>query len=98
MHSLSRGVVPFIELGVFGMLKEYNLKVARKYVIKVACRSRGISWTEKLNQEGFLDPLGSTKGRTDEIFTHLDVSTESGRRELQVFTSAWYCTSLFLLT
>jgi hopanoid biosynthesis associated protein HpnK len=87
-HSLLRGVMPFVEWGVFGMLKAYNLKVARKYGIKVTCRSLGLSWTGKLGEEGFLDLLDSAKGQVDEIFTHPDVSTESGRRELQALISA----------
>jgi hopanoid biosynthesis associated protein HpnK len=88
VRSFLRGVMPFVEWGVFGMLKAYNLKVARKYGINVACRSLGLSWTGKLDEECFLDLLDSSKGWVDEIFTHPDVSTEAGQRELQALTSA----------
>ena len=88
LRSFLRGVMPFLEWGVFRMLKAYNLKVAKKYGINAACHSLGLSWTGKLDEKGFLDLLGSSKGWVDEIFTHPDVSTEAGQRELQALTSA----------
>jgi hopanoid biosynthesis associated protein HpnK len=87
MRSLFRGVMPFVEWGVFRVLKAYNLKVAKKYGINVACHSLGLSWTGKLDEKGFLDLLGSSMGWVDEIFTHPDISTEAGQRELQALTS-----------
>jgi hopanoid biosynthesis associated protein HpnK len=87
-HSFLRGVMPFVEWGVFRLLKAYNLKSARKYGINVVCNSLGLSWTGKLDEESFLDLLGNSKGWIDEIFTHPDVSTEAGQRELQALTSA----------
>jgi hopanoid biosynthesis associated protein HpnK len=88
LRSFSRGVMPFIERVVFGALNAYNLKIARKYDINVACHSLGLAWTGNIDEKCFLDLLDRAKGSIEEIFTHPDISTESGRQELEALTSA----------
>jgi hopanoid biosynthesis associated protein HpnK len=87
LQSLSRGLMPFIERLVFGVLNGYNLKIARRYDMNVACHSLGLAWTGNIDEECFLDLLNHAKGPVEEIFTHPDISTESGRRELEALTS-----------
>jgi len=86
-RSFSRGLMPLVEWLVFGMLKIYNLKIAMKYDMNVVCNSLGLSWTGSINEKSFLDLLDSAAGPFNEIFTHPDVSTDSGRRELEALTS-----------
>lgn len=90
VHSLRsplRGIMPFIEWAVFGILGEYNLKTAQKYRINVACRVYGLSRTGNVDEKYLLDILSLTRGSFNEIFTHPDVATESGRHELKALTS-----------
>jgi len=88
LRSFSRGLMPFIERVVFGALNAYNLKIARKYDMNVACHSLGLAWTGNINEKSFLDLLDCAEGPVEEIFTHPDISTEAGRRELEALTSA----------
>ena len=55
--------------------------------MNVACHSLGLAWTGNIDEECFLDLLNHAKGPVEEIFTHPDISTESGRRELEALTS-----------
>ena len=86
-RSFSRGVMPLTEWVVFRMLSAYNLKTAKRYGINVAYRCLGLSWTGSIDEKCFIDLLDYAKGPIDEIFTHPDISTDSGRRELEALAS-----------
>jgi hopanoid biosynthesis associated protein HpnK len=87
LRSPLRRVMPFIEYAVFGILGEYNLKTAQKYGIHVACQVYGLSRTGSIDEKYLLDILSLARGSLNEIFTHPDVATESGRHELEALTS-----------
>lgn len=89
LHSRfsSRGVMPFAEWAVFSMLRAYNYKIARKYGLNVACNTLGLSQTSSIDEKYFLYILSRARGSTNEIFTHPDISTVSGRKELEALTS-----------
>jgi hypothetical protein len=79
--------MPFIEWAVFGILGTYNLRTARKYGLHVACHVYGLSLTGSMDEKFLLDILDRSRGSLSEIFTHPDISMESGMRELEALTS-----------
>lgn len=87
LRSPLRGAMPFIEWAVFGVLGTYNLRIARKYGLHVSCHVYGLSVTGSIDEKFLIDILNRSKGSLSEIFTHPDISTESGRRELEALTS-----------
>ncbi len=89
LHSrfFSRGLMPFAEWAVFGILRAYNYKIARRYGLNVACNTLGLSQTDSVNEKYFLYILNRVRGPINEIFVHPDISTASGRKELEALTS-----------
>jgi predicted glycoside hydrolase/deacetylase ChbG (UPF0249 family) len=89
LHSRfsSRGPMPFAEWAVFGMLRAYNYKIARKYGLNAACNTLGLSQTDSVDEKYFLYILNRVRGPINEFFVHPDISTVSGRRELDALTS-----------
>lgn len=79
--------MPLIERVVFGILRTYNLRTAAKYGINVACSCVGLSWTGSIDEQSLLELLGMTEGPVSEIFTHPDIASERGRKELEALTS-----------
>ena len=53
----------------------------------MAYRCLGLSWTGSIDEKCFIDLLDYAKGPIDEIFTHPDISTDSGLRELEALIS-----------
>jgi hopanoid biosynthesis associated protein HpnK len=86
-RSFSRGVMPLIEGVVFGVLRTYNLRTAAKYRINVARNCMGLSWTGSIDEQSLLELLGMTEDPVSEIFTHPDMATDRGRKELEALTS-----------
>jgi predicted glycoside hydrolase/deacetylase ChbG (UPF0249 family) len=87
LHSNSRGLMPFIEWGVFGMLSIYNLRTAKKYNMRATQRVYGLSRTEDVDEGYLLNILTRLDGSVNEFFLHPDKATASGRRELEALTS-----------
>lgn len=87
LRSRSRGIVPFLEWSVFGMLSAYNRALARRYGLLIARRTYGLSATGSLNEERLLEILNCLVISVNELFSHPDMSTESGVRELDALTS-----------
>jgi hopanoid biosynthesis associated protein HpnK len=87
LRSPLRGAMPFIEWAVFGVLGTYNLRIARKYGLHVACHVYGLSVTGSIDEKFLLDILNRSKGSLSEIFTHPDISTMSGKCELEALSS-----------
>ncbi len=87
LRSFSRGVMPLLERVVFGVLRTYNLRTAAKYGINVAYSCMGLSWTGSIDEQSLLELLGMTEGPVSEIFTHPDIATDKGRKELEALTS-----------
>ncbi len=86
-RSPSRGIMPFVEWAVFGILGKYNSRTARKYGMQSAARVFGLSSTGGIDEKFFLDILRHAGIALTEIFTHPDVETPSGRRELAALMS-----------
>jgi hopanoid biosynthesis associated protein HpnK len=86
-RSLLRGMMPFIEWAVFGVLGVRHRRIARKYGLSIADCVYGLSHTGSIDEKYFLDILKHMRGTLNEIFTHPDVSTESGRGEVKALTS-----------
>ncbi len=88
LRSPSRGLMPFIEWAVFGMLSIYNLRTARKYGMRATSRVYGLSRTEDVDEEYLLKILGLIDSPMSEFFAHPDASTSAGKRELEALTSS----------
>ena len=87
LRSPSRGLMPFIEWAVFGMLSVYNLRTAGKYGMRAARRVYGLSRTEDVDEGYLLNILSRIDSPMSEFFVHPDTATSSGRRELEALTS-----------
>lgn len=86
-RSRTRGVMPFIEWAVFGMIGTYNMRTARKYGLRLSCRAYGLSRTENVDANYLQEIMGPSGSRINEIFLHPDFETESGRQELDALIS-----------
>ncbi len=87
LGSRVRGLMPFIEWSVFGMLSIYNSRTARKYGMRPARRVYGLSRTEDIDEGYLLNILSRIDSPVSELFAHPDADTEPGRRELKALTS-----------
>jgi hopanoid biosynthesis associated protein HpnK len=87
IFSLSRGAMPFLEWIVFGILGLANKKTAKEHSLRVVSRTYGLSRTGRVDEKYFLDILNLMNRPLNEIFTHPDLSTDAGRRELEALTS-----------
>ncbi|HAM51951.1 MAG TPA: hypothetical protein DCP92_15160 [Nitrospiraceae bacterium] len=88
LRSPARGSMAFVEWAVFRTLRKHHERVARKYGLSVARHVYGLSRTDGIDEEYLLDILDHARISLDEIFTHPDTATQSGKRELQALTSA----------
>jgi len=86
-HSPSRRAMAFVEWAVFGMLRKRHERVARKYGLSVARHVYGLSRTGEIDEEYLLNLFDHAGISLDEIFTHPDMSTQAGMRELKALTS-----------
>jgi hopanoid biosynthesis associated protein HpnK len=86
LRSPSRGML-YMEWAVFGILGIYNSRVAAKYGMQSACHVYGLSFTGSLDRKRLLDVLDRSRGTVNEVFSHPDTATESGRQELEALTS-----------
>ncbi len=89
--------MPFLERAVFGVLRAYNLKTAAEFGISVAGGCLGLSWTGRIDEKSLPCLLSCAGGQVNEIFTHPDIATIQGRRELEALTSADVRNRLFSL-
>ncbi len=87
LRSRARGMMSFAEWATFGVLKARNLGIAGRYGLESACRAYGISRTGDIDAHYLLRVLERMRGPLNELFTHPDNRTESGRRELEALTS-----------
>ncbi len=87
MRSPLRGAMPFLEWAVFGPLGVYHAREACRCGVRVPDHVYGLSRTGSVDEEYLLGILKTAAGPVDEIFTHPDISTESGRIELRALMS-----------
>ncbi len=86
-----RGVMPFAEKAVFGMLKASNMRMAEKYGLRCARNVYGLSRSGSLDEEYLLslfEHMSVSRGPfVSEIFCHPDMATCTGLRELSALKS-----------
>ncbi len=86
-RSPSRGLMPFIEWAVFGMLTRYNLRMATRYGMRADCGVYGLSRAEDVDEEYLIGIVNHFRNHVNEIFLHPDTATVAGRQELGALTS-----------
>jgi hopanoid biosynthesis associated protein HpnK len=87
IRALARGPMPFLEWIVFGTLRRSHMATAREHGLRAARRTYGLSRTGRITEKYFLHILDCMAGPLNELFTHPDLSTGPGRRELKALTS-----------
>ncbi len=92
LRSRLRGAMPFIEWAVFRMLRINNMRTAEEYGLHCATQVYGLSRTGNIDEQYLLAVLSKIADPTKdnyiyEIFTHPDLSSETGISELQALTS-----------
>ena len=88
IRSLARGPMPLLEWIVFGTLRRSHITTTREHGLRTASRTYGLSRTGRITEKYFLHVLDCMVGPLNELFTHPDLSTDPGRRELKALTSA----------
>jgi hopanoid biosynthesis associated protein HpnK len=83
-----RGIMPFLEWGVFGLLRSLNAKKANACGLHAPNRSYGLSRAGGIDKPFLLDLFKKCNGGLLELFTHPDSITERGRIELDALTSS----------
>jgi hopanoid biosynthesis associated protein HpnK len=83
----SRGMIPFVEWAAFRLLGLYNIRKVRRYGLCVSCHVYGLSRTGSIDEKYLLDIVKRADGSFNEIFTHPDIATDCGRKELEALTS-----------
>jgi hopanoid biosynthesis associated protein HpnK len=86
-RSPDRGILPFAEWAVFGMLGKYNTRAARRHGMRSAVHVWGLARSGSADEQFFLDVLKSTGEGVNEVFTHPDADTARGRQELAALVS-----------
>ena len=81
-------MMPFLEKTVFGVLRACNLKTAAEFGMSVAGSCLGLAWTGRIDERSLPGLLRCARRQVNEIFTHPDIATGDGRRELEALTSA----------
>jgi hopanoid biosynthesis associated protein HpnK len=88
IRSLARGAMPLLEWTVFGTLRISHMKTACEHGLRAVRRTYGLFQTGQITENYVLAGLDRMADPLNEIFTHPDLSTGQGRRELKVLTSA----------
>ncbi len=84
--SLGRGVMPFIEWAVFGVLGRMHRRKTREYGL-YSIDAYGLARTGRCDERYLLRIFDRAAGSL-EVFTHPDTATAAGRLELEALTSA----------
>jgi len=92
LRSRLRGAMPFIEWAVFRVLCTNNMRTAEQYGLHCAAKVYGLSRTGNIDEQYLLAVLNDIDDQTkdnyiNEIFTHPDLASATGIRELQALTS-----------
>ncbi len=86
-RSPLRGAMPFVEWATFGTLGAYNYRAIRRHGLRAADQVYGLSRTGDVDEEYLMGIIEHAVGSVSEIFFHPDISTGSGRREVEALTS-----------
>jgi len=81
-----RGAMPFVEWAVFRMLKATHERTARNYGLHVANVVYGLSRSGQVDEKYLVHILTRSVGCI-EIFTHPEMASEAGCRELEALIS-----------
>jgi hopanoid biosynthesis associated protein HpnK len=85
-RNAARGVLPFVEWAVFGLLRIFNESKVHAYGLRTMHHTYGLSRTGQIDEQYLFDMIAQ-HDELVEIFFHPDIATGSGRRELEVLTS-----------
>ncbi|MBF0558443.1 MAG: ChbG/HpnK family deacetylase [Nitrospirae bacterium] len=86
-RSPSRGMLPFIEWAVFGLLGIHNSRKAENYGLQSARRVCGLARSGNIDEQFLLGILPRVAASFTEIYAHPDTETPSGRIELEALVS-----------
>jgi chitin disaccharide deacetylase len=90
-RARSRGLMPFAEWAVFGLLRKSNLSIAKKYNLHSTDSVYGLSGTGEMDESrviGLLECMSVSAGTfINELFLHPDTSTAGGLMELDALKS-----------
>jgi chitin disaccharide deacetylase len=91
LRSHQRGLMPFVEKAVFGMLKASSMKTAEKYGLRCARNVYGLSRSGGLDESyllSLIELMADSQGPfVKEIFCHPDTATGAGLKELGALKS-----------
>jgi predicted glycoside hydrolase/deacetylase ChbG (UPF0249 family) len=79
--------MPFVEWVVFRILKVTNQRTARNHGLHVANAVYGLSRSDQVDEEYLLNTLTRSVGCI-EFFTHPEMASKDGCRELEALTSS----------
>jgi len=85
-RNTARGIMPFLEWAVFGMLRLFYRARARTFGMQAIPHVFGLSRTGLMDERYMVDTFARA-GELFEIFSHPDLATEKGRREFETLTS-----------
>ena len=83
----SRGVLPFIEWAVFGILGIHNGRKAWNHGLQSAGRVFGLARSGNIDEPFLLNILPHSAASLTEIYAHPDTETPAGRLELAALVS-----------
>jgi hopanoid biosynthesis associated protein HpnK len=86
-RDASRGALPFVEWAALRILRMCNASKIRSHGLQALPHVYGLSRTGRLDEQYLFD-LFTQSGNHMEIFSHPDIATESGRKELEALTSS----------
>ena len=86
-RSPSRGVLPFLEWAVFGVLGIYNRQKAGKHGLRSTRRVLGLARSGNIDERFLLNILPRIAASFTEIYVHPDAETTAGRLELAALVS-----------
>jgi hopanoid biosynthesis associated protein HpnK len=84
--STSRGAMPFVAWGVFRILKMTHERTSRYYGLHVANAVYGLSRSGQVDEK-YLSHILTRSVHCIEIFTHPEMASEAGSRELEALVS-----------
>jgi chitin disaccharide deacetylase len=84
--SARRGAMPFVEWAVFRILKVTHERTARNHGLHIADAVYGLSQSGQVDEQYLFHTLPRSAGCI-EIFTHPEIASKAGCRELEALTS-----------
>lgn len=87
LHLARLDIKAFLLWAVFALLANRNLRVARRYGLRVMDNVYGLSGTGRIDEAYLLGLLRHVRGGASELYVHADLGSASGREEMRALTS-----------